>query len=356
MTIARLVYYGELVPNTYVLKMTGVPLSTRLARGLTTDLKLLPLLLLATAGAVVIWKVADADSRRILVLLGAVGVGAVAYSTWVGGDAWEDFPNRYVAVTLVVGSIIAVTGIEVWAHATRPNLRMASVVVAGVIVLFGASSLGMVDDVVSYSKVRALFAVAGFAVLSAVVLGVMVLRRNSPRAPAALMVLGVVAVLFASSGFSGLLWILAQRGNGTAKEILAMEPDQDETDLGLALGSIVLPGGTIAVEWAGAPVYYSDRAAIDLLGKNDPVIAREAPKGYFRPGHDKFDFDHSIFDLRPDVVAQLPGDRTQIDEERLRTERYQRLCLRTASAVVGIWVLDTSPFVDLASPLLGPCD
>ena len=44
---------------------------------------------------------------------------------------------------------------------------------------------------------------------------------------------------------------------------------------------------------------------VDLLGKSDRFIAGTAPKRELYPGHDKWDFAHSIGDLRPDVVREL---------------------------------------------------
>jgi hypothetical protein len=42
----------------------------------------------------------------------------------------------------------------------------------------------------------------------------------------------------------------------------------------------------------------------DLLGKNDTRIARSAPHGDFFPGHNKWDYDYSIGEVRPDVIFQ----------------------------------------------------
>jgi hypothetical protein len=57
---------------------------------------------------------------------------------------------------------------------------------------------------------------------------------------------------------------------------------------------------------AGNIAYFDHRPAVDLLGKMDPVIAREAPKPIeFRPGHDKWDYAYSIGHLRPAVITQL---------------------------------------------------
>src|SRR5207248_1226094 len=53
MTVARDQYFGKLVPNTYVLKLTGVSLAQRFRRGVVTDLQLAPIALLGVIGVVV---------------------------------------------------------------------------------------------------------------------------------------------------------------------------------------------------------------------------------------------------------------------------------------------------------------
>jgi hypothetical protein len=63
------------------------------------------------------------------------------------------------------------------------------------------------------------------------------------------------------------------------------------------------PAAKLAVFWAGATPYFAERIGIDLLGKCDPVIAREDAKpGLMKPGHNKYDFAHSLAQS-PDVVV-----------------------------------------------------
>jgi hypothetical protein len=69
----------------------------------------------------------------------------------------------------------------------------------------------------------------------------------------------------------------------------------------------------VAVVCDGAIVYFADRPAVSILGKNDRKVAHERMRTIsgakqivaFYPGHLKWDYAYSIGQLKPDVVA--PG-------------------------------------------------
>jgi hypothetical protein len=67
------------------------------------------------------------------------------------------------------------------------------------------------------------------------------------------------------------------------------------------------PRTRLAYVLAGNMSYFADRRGVDLLGKMDEFVARTAPTRIkpirFRPGHNKWDYAHSIGELRPQVIA-----------------------------------------------------
>jgi hypothetical protein len=91
----------------------------------------------------------------------------------------------------------------------------------------------------------------------------------------------------------------------------------------LLLNEITEPDASIAVVTAGNIIYFAERAGVDMLGKADRVIAHSLPHEnggsfdnvdeIFRPGHNKWDYQHSIVDLAPDIVAQIWGDSKEMD-------------------------------------------
>ena len=92
--------YGDVLPNTYYLKVAGIPLIDRLSRGGATLWETVQSNLWLTFALGLLVR---ADERLRLVLV--VVVTQVCYSVWVGGDAWEQshYANRYVAAVLPLG-------------------------------------------------------------------------------------------------------------------------------------------------------------------------------------------------------------------------------------------------------------
>lgn len=82
----RFHYYGELVPNTYTLKMTGMPIEFRMENGLgfiKIAIKSLAILIALAISGLIASRVSD---RRVL--LSVLIVVGFMYQIWVGGDPW----------------------------------------------------------------------------------------------------------------------------------------------------------------------------------------------------------------------------------------------------------------------------
>jgi len=108
------------------------------------------------------------------------------------------------------------------------------------------------------------------------------------------------------------------------------------------------PEAKVAVVTAGIIPYYTHRYSIDLLGKVDKTIARQPMHittdmslVNFRPGHMKWDYTHSIRDLKPDVIAQVYDESPR--EERLQwvTGVYTPVAVGT----ITFYVRDDSPYI-----------
>ncbi len=263
-TVFRVWYYGVPLPNTYYLKMTGVPASYRIARGLYVLGQTLWQMNWAVVALPLVVLFFRRDRETLL--LTALFAGQMAYSVYVGGDAWEHKggANRYIATTISSFMILAAYGLWLIKDAIWQRI--------------GGRTAGWLANTI-------LLTCAGLAVLSA----------NE----------------FLGQDFVKKLFLI--------KKPLFVEASEDYVKIALALDKITTPQTTVALVSAGNIPYFSDFIAIDLLGKSDPVIARtpmHIAGGYedFRPGHNKWDYAYSIGELQPDLVIQLwdaEGDAMQ---------------------------------------------
>lgn len=277
-TLARYFYYGEVLPNTYYLKVEGWPISLRVMRGLYAFIwftyynnwafTLLPFPLLLFRRD---WKV---------ILLFVLLIGQVAYSVYVGGDAWESHggANRYVALAMPIFFIL-------FAWALHELLTRAAAIFEW-----------------RWEALRGAYLVYGLIFTMAMI------------------------------NFNLLLgdWKSIERWQFD-RRLDYIAGNERNLRLALALQSTTRPGASIAVIAAGTiPYLLPDHYAIDILGKTDPVIARgpirpslgipdvaflqPGNENRMRPGHMKWNYAHTIGQLKPDVIVSL-WDETKKEAE-----------------------------------------
>ena len=258
-TAFRLAYFGDALPNTYYLKMTGAPLLERVARGLgalrdDVQWHLWPLVLFAIVGVRL--------RERRLALLATIALSQLAYSAYVGGDAWEWFryADRYVVVAVPALVLLAAGGAMDLVGAAIPGLRRPALAWVG----------------------RAV------AVLLLVALSARPVRE----------------------------W-LRTGGAHVANDARA-------ATAGIRVRRITRDDAVIAVTWAGAIPYFAHRRTVDLLGKNDRNLARLPERVSFFPGHNKWDYAYSIGRGQPDLILQL-WRHFGADEVGLRLAGYDHL-------------------------------
>jgi len=290
----RWLYFGDLLPNTYYLKLAGVPLVVRLLRGLATlsaSLSAHTLLLPAIAlGGVAV--AADPEERRRLAPPALLFAVACAYDLYVGGDAWEiaegSRANRFVAYAMpqvfVVGNGLLNRGLDRLAArwpATAVRLALAGATAAALLSADG---------------------------------------------------------LWPGAGADGAwqdLTLTRRPSSVVGNEVVHAQL--------LALERIAAPGAVVASFWAGIPSYFSDFRMVDLLGYNDRTIAHGPPAidlneeqfELYRPGHAKWNTDYVLRERTPDAFLQTWG----------MTEDEQRRVLRPLGYRQrdGFWVLLGSP-------------
>ncbi len=240
-------YYGDILPNTYYLKL-HTPLIYRLKRGLdytlehTLSVYYFPLII-GVFGCLIMRKL------RLLYWLAPFGI-MLAYQIWAGGDAWAR--NRFIIPVLpfvyILNGIVISKGIE-----SFYQNKLSSKAV--------------------YTK-TALF-------------------------------ISLFLIQMLSVNFSYV-------GELTYQSPLYTKENRANLGRALLIEEIAEPNVKVAVRWAGLIPYYTDCVAIDLLGKSDAYIAKLEVHKNPIPGHSKWDFQHSVMKLKPDIVVRFTGTRKDI--------------------------------------------
>ncbi len=263
-TLIRQLYYGEMLPNTYYLKMTGMPLILRLKRGLYVMYQFvrdLNWVLFVLPFTVLLFRF-----NQSTLLLALIFVAQLAYSIYVGGDAWEHRggANRYISIAIPFFFIMFVYGWEQVKNSLLVKVKDNKNIISFL------GSLGYVFVIV----------------LSMLNFNFFMSNQNNIKR---------IFLLYKPHFIDG---------NKKYVEIVH------------AVDKVTTQQADIAVYAAGSVPYFSERQTIDLLGKNDLFIARlpnhlPSKLSNIRPGHMKWDYDYSIGQLKPDLVLGIYGDRDE---------------------------------------------
>jgi len=312
--------YGAWLPNTYYLKMAGVPLLDRLRRG-TLQLGLTSLWALWPVLGFSLIAGPLERGRRML-----AGVAAVmcAYSVYVGADAWEwtGLVNRYITSGLPPAIVLAACGIDRFADtiAARRGRALAALLLAGVAVQAAVAFWFFPERELAVLRIPLVLALAVCAAAC--------IFTSSSRVAVWTAAIVTAATLSAPKFLE---W-------GRFGDLHVID-DAFMSELGLRLRDVSSPDARLGVVWAGAVPYFSQRPCVDLLGKNDVYVAHLPSRRPFIPGHSKWDYRHSISTGRPDLVLGL-WKPTAEDVAYLRTSGYE--------AGASAWVLRDSQRVDAA--------
>lgn len=307
-TVFRLAYFGDPLPNTYYLKITGIPLLMRTSRGLGVSIVFVASIIPFIGVLSRLRRHAAAGGRWVAL---AVFVAQLGYSAAAGGDAWERWggANRFVSIAMpLLFALVAAVLVRAPWRISLPRVRLPRVVQ-----------------------------------LSAATLGLLIAGNS-------------------------LALELSTEGDPLSRLSLATKPPEADADerhvrAALALRRVTDPSATVAVVWAGAIPYFSERPAIDLLGKMDRRIAHEPmhlPDAAHRwtgfvPGHLKWDYAYSIGELKPDIIqAPLWTVPWAVDNALPDLDAEYQLIPRESDDVIDWFARRNSPRVHFERQRLRP--
>lgn len=299
-TAFRLWYFGDILPNTYYLKLTGYPFTLRISQGIYVLVQFvwkLNILLF-----VLPFMLAVRRDRRIGLLLWVLMI-QMMYSVYVGGDAWENWggSNRYISIAMPGFFILLSYALF---HVSR--------------LITGAMNAEPRQATLATTNWK------GF--IFPLLIAVSLISVNS---------------IYGLEALAEVLLIKPPLHSGNGEE------NHEEVEQALLLRKMTTPAATIVVTRAGTIPYFSGRSSIDLLGKTDRHIAHENMRTFaagwhkfieFRPGHMKFDYSYSIGQLKPDVIAQLWRHREEAGPylQNYRGVRLRGKCIYVREGSVNV--------------------
>jgi hypothetical protein len=254
--VFQYLYYGDVLPNTYILKLTGMPLQDRISNGLNFIFPFViqsSILLVLGISALFL----SFSSEKLLFV--SIFLSALAYQVYVGGDPWN-----------------------YW--------RMLSPVMPLLTILFLFAIVQRISDPAGR-------------------------RKKGDKGPVVLQKLPMEVQI----GLLALMGMLVANAFFLPEIVFYDRPfyvsaNQHNVNTALALQEITTPDATVGLLWAGAIPYYSERKGIDFLGKSDRYIAKLPPDLSGKvsgngvkslPGHNKYDLSYSIGKLRPTFVQEF---------------------------------------------------
>lgn len=261
----RYVYYGELVPNTYTLKISGISIQDRVINGLHFIYPFLytvaiPIYIALSGLATKI------SAEKILLLLSFIIM--VSYQVFIGGDPWDYW--RIVAPTLPLLLILFITA----------TLRQTS-----------QEQRHKIEPTPNASWLHIF--VRPYPVIAAKILFVMIVLNG----------------LFLPE----ILLIRKPYSTDSYERVI---------NTAIALDHVLDDQATVGVFWAGIIPYFSGRYSVDFLGKADAYIARVQPdlsgatgwgRMIYAPGHNKYDLDFSIIEKRPTYIQMARWGKQNVE-------------------------------------------
>ncbi|MEZ4692242.1 MAG: hypothetical protein R3A12_19620 [Ignavibacteria bacterium] len=322
-TTFRYIYYDDLFPNTYYLKLTGIPLIYRLERGIHVFgniffARLLPIIIPVILYLSFFRK--DPLRKRTYCLLGLFTIVCI-YSVYVGGDAWEWMPytNRYITVGIPALIILFSMSIYKLFYELNPGKIFF---ISGTVISFYLLMIitFFLNNSPEYKIIHGKLWVdkTTLITLSSVCLIILlyffIKRKNdTPRGKLYLVIKNLYPVIISLTMFS----IVNQYAYLTwsMKNAFYVDLDINKTVMGVKISEKTSEDARIAVSLAGSEPYFSNRYSIDLLGKMDKYIAKSKPSDeFYLPGHSKWDYYYSISTYNPDLILELfqkPDDKLQ---------------------------------------------
>ena len=242
-------YYGAFLPNTYNLKLTGLPLKARISDGISF---IKPFVLGSWFPLLLILIDLFLNFKKIKVYLLSFYLTVLIYQVYIGGDAWNYWripaPSMPLVILLFTGGAAGIF-VKIFTFIrleSKLKLTLQGVIITGLIIT-------------CYLQINKYF---------------------------------LDQIYFKSRPYKVI-------------------NNEYNVNTALLINRLTTKEATIGVFWGGSIPYYTGRKAIDFLGKSDKHIANLPAdnSGVISwygmnsvPGHNKYDLNYSIKQLQPTYI------------------------------------------------------
>jgi hypothetical protein len=327
----RLYYFGDLLPNTYYLKVYGHDEAIVIVRGLMavygTSLSVFtPVLLVLLLFLLLSPKICKEAFSCIKELNShLVAFSLIVYSILVGGDAWEwsGIANRFTCAALPFLLLNFVQYVDIltrskqfsffYSRASLYKILPAYALLLPLTLLSGELYRQMILRLSSVigglwipgdqngMQLWQSWLIGGVCLLMIPLILRQVLGSKIPifdRAPA--LIMSGMAIMIIC-----LPWILIGNSELLANgDLLHVVADSRQAKASLESKKFISPGSLVISGWAGTYAYYRpDLDFADPFGKMDLYIAKSKPRWTFWPGHTKWNWDYTLTRYKPDFVT-----------------------------------------------------
>ena len=309
-------YYGSFLPNTYYLKVGGFSLLEKIPRGIFSTGKILPLIFLIYF--MIIFCSKKIRSKYEYKLISYTFISLVFYNIYVGGDAWEvyGFANRFLSISIPFIFFLVVFADE-FNLGKLKKYQVFFLSLSFYLIIFTLNST--VNPLnINFMEIRTPHLLYWF--LLTILLFLSYLNKNIHY------VFGILITIVLS--LEPMTYFINNNAHILKTEYL-------NTEIGKELQLITTENAKVGVFWAGSIAYYSEREMIDFLGKSDNFVGRINPKrnlnnknynfNDFHPGHNKWDFQYSIGELKPDIILrEWPDENFDLE---IKKNNYKKECI-----------------------------
>jgi len=356
-TYLRYEYFGEILPNTYYLKVYGHSKIVLIIRGLLSILKNIfsGVLLVPTLTCISLFFYSRKSTLYVLNKFKetnsiALIISFFIYNVLTGGDAWEwsGLLNRFLCIAepfiilntfIFLKNFVAIKKSSSKNFVYKNNISYLPVIIFTILsfltiyLINTAHNLKIIDGMGSYQS-HLLHTFIIFITLFSQIVLIKLLKLNSAE------ILNFKIFPIILLGYYLITPSISLLKEYSSTKYLMPSLPHIRDDASMAITAFksreIIPDGSTAVSvWAGTLPYFLPKVDfIDPLGKMDKYIARTEPRRPFFPGHTKWDWQYTLNTYKPKYIFGIYQpkciDTWLHDCSKEELENYEQLTLSPA--------------------------